>query len=455
MHASPHASPHVTTAAEPAVWQNWSGDVRIHPARTVAPATPAEVADAVGAAARNGLRIKAVGSGHSFTSIAATDGVLLRMDRLDGLVSVDRASGLVTVQGGMPLHRINPLLAEHGLAMENLGDIDRQTITGAISTGTHGTGVRFGGIATQVRALDLVLADGSEVHCSAEENPDLFSAARIGLGALGIITTVTLQCVPSYALRCVEEPMPLDRVLADLDQLVDGSDHFEFFWFPHTRTALTKRLTRLPADAALSPVSPLRRWFDDDFVTNTAFEGLLRLGTRFPAAVPAITRLATGAVSSRDYSDVSYRVFASPRDVRFREGEYAVPREHAADVIREIAHWTATHDEKVSFPLEVRFSAADDIPLSPSHRRTSAYIAFHQYHRMPYERYFDAVQSVFDTVDGRPHWGKMHRLDAERLRPRYPRFDEFTALRDRLDPEGLFRNTYLDTVLGVPGRRED
>jgi L-gulonolactone oxidase len=197
-------------------------------------------------------------------------------------------------------------------------------------------------------------------------------------------------------------------------------------------------------------VSPLRRWFDDEFVTNTAFEGLLRVGTRIPAAVPGITRLVTGALSARDYTDVSHQVFASRRDVRFREGEYAFAREHAVEVIREIGRWVDTHDERISFPLEVRFAAADDIPLSPSHRRTSAYIAFHQYHRMPYQRYFDAVQSIFDGVDGRPHWGKMHRLDAERLRQRYPRFDEFTRLRDRLDPGGVFRNDYLDTVLGTP-----
>lgn len=429
-------------------WRNWCGNVTAQPVRVVSPATATEVAEAVRQAAGNGLRVKAVGSGHSFTSIAATDGVLLRMDRLDRLVSADPATGLVTVQGGMPLHRLNPLLAEYGLALENMGDIDRQTITGAISTGTHGTGVGFGSLATQLRALELVLADGSIVRCSADDNPELFSAARVGLGALGIITAVTLQCVPAFALRCIEEPMPLDRVLDELDELVDGNDHFEFFWFPHTRTALTKRQTRLPADAPLNPVGDFQSWFDDQFVTNTLFEALLRFGTSVPAAVPAITRLASRALSARDYTDASYRVFASPREVRFREGEYALPREHAAEVIREIARWTATHDEKISFPLEVRFVAADDIPLSPSHRRTSVYIAFHQYHRMPHQPYFDAMESVFDTVGGRPHWGKMHRLDAERLRPRYPRFDEFVALRDRLDPSGVFRNDYLDTVLG-------
>ncbi|NBE50489.1 D-arabinono-1,4-lactone oxidase [Streptomyces boluensis] len=431
-------------------WRNWSGSVRSSPARVVAPASTEEVAAALKDAGRDGLRVKPLGSGHSFSPVAATEGVMLRMDRLDGLLSVDRASGLVTVQGGMPLYRLNPLLAEHGLALENMGDIDRQTITGAISTGTHGTGVGFGSISTQLRAMTLVLADGSTVHCSADERPELFAAARVGLGALGVITSVTLQCVPAFALRAVEEPMPLDQVLDELDDLVDGNDHFEFFWFPHTRTALTRRLTRLPADTPLQPVGRLRAWFDDEFVTNTAFEGLLRLGTAYPRTVPGITRLVTGALSGREFTDASHRVFASRRDVRFHEGEYAFAREHAADVIRRIARWVDTHDEKVAFPLEVRFVAADDIPLAPTYRRTSAYIAFHQYHRMPYQGYFDAVQDIFDSVDGRPHWGKMHRLDAARLRTRYPRFDAFVALRDALDPTGVFRNDYLDTVLGAP-----
>ncbi|MGA5193111.1 D-arabinono-1,4-lactone oxidase [Streptomyces exfoliatus] len=432
------------------LWQNWSGSVHARPARVVTPGGIAEAAVAVKDAARDGLRVKAVGSGHSFSSIAATDGVLMRMDRLDRLVDVDRESGLVTVEGGMPLHRLNPLLADHGLAMENLGDIDRQTITGAISTGTHGTGVGFGSISTQVRALELVLADGSTVRCSRQERPELFAAARVGLGALGVITRVTLQCVPAFAMHAVEQPMPLDRVLGDLDQWVDGNDHFEFFWFPHTRTALTRRNRRLPADTPLRPSSRPRRWFDDEFVTNTALEGLLRLGTALPRTVPGITRLVTGALSAREYTDLSHRIFASRRDVRFHEGEYAIPRETAPDVLREIARWVDTHDERISFPLEVRFAAADDIPLAPTYRRTSAYIAFHQYHRMPYRRYFDAMESILGSAGGRPHWGKQHSLDAARLRPRYPCFEEFVALRDELDPTGLFTNDYLNRVLGTP-----
>ncbi|MEV0643930.1 D-arabinono-1,4-lactone oxidase [Phytomonospora sp. NPDC050363] len=433
-----------------AEWRNWSGGVRARPARVAAPATTAEVADAVKSAARDGLRVKPVGSGHSFTSIAATDGVQLRLDGLDTVSSVDPATGLVTVGGGISLHRLGPVLASHGLAMENLGDIDRQTITGAISTGTHGTGAAFGGIATQVRGLELVLADGSVVHCDAHERPELFAAARVGLGALGVITAVTLQCVPAFALYGVEEPLPLDEVLDDIDALADGYDHWEFFWFPHSRTALTKRHTRLPADTALRPVGAVRHLVDDELLSNVTLGALMRVGTAFPRTIPALTRFASRALSRREYTDLSHKVYTSRRAVRFFEGEYAVPREHAAEVLREISRWVDAHDEKISFPLEVRYVAADDIPLAPTYERDSVYIAFHQYHRMPYRRFFDAMEDILGAVGGRPHWGKLHRLDAEALRGLYPRFDEFTALRAELDPSGLFTNDYLDRVLGRP-----
>ncbi|MGH3714032.1 MAG: D-arabinono-1,4-lactone oxidase [Micromonosporaceae bacterium] len=434
-------------------WRNWSGRVHSAPARVLTPADPDSVAAAVKDAVRDGLRVKAVGSGHSFSEIAAPDGVLLRPGGPDRLLACDPGTGLVTVPAGMPLHRLTPLLAAQGLAMENLGDIDRQTIAGATSTGTHGTGVRFGGISTQLRGLELVLADGSALRCSPEENPEIFEYARVGLGALGVITSVTLQCVPQFALHVIDEPMPLERVLEELDELVDGYDHFEFFWFPYTRKALTRRFTRLPADAELKPIGKVSHWFDDTVVTNIGFETLLRVGTRYPGFVPRANRIVAGALSRREFTDLSHRVFASRRDVRFNEGEYAFARHHFRDVFAEVRALAERMRPPVSFPYECRFVAGDDIPLAPTYRRTSAYIAFHQYHRMPYQEFFDAVQDVFDTVGGRPHWGKMHRLDAARLRPRYPRYDEFVALRDRLDPTGVFSNAYLDTVLGPPPGR--
>ena len=429
-------------------WRNWAGTEEVTPARVATPATTDEVAAAVKTAVADGLTVRAIGSGHSFTGAAVAPGLQLRPDRLDGVLAVDADSGLVTVGAGLPLHRLNPMLAQHGLAMEILGDIDRQTVAGAVSTGTHGSGERFRSISNQIRALELVLADGSVVTCSREERPELFEAARVSIGALGVITKVTLQCVPLYALRAVDAPMPFDETLDGLDELVADNDHFEFFWFPHTTTALTRRFERLPGDVELNPMSALARTIDDKIVTNIGFEAMLRLGTRFPGLVPGITRFVTRAVSSRDFTDLAPNVFASHRDVRFREGEYAVPRAAIADVLRELRQWVDTHDEKVSFPLEVRFVRSDDIWLSPAYDRDVAYVAFHQYHRMPHERWFSVCEDILGAADGRPHWGKMHRLTAADLAERYPRFGDFTALRDDLDPTGVFANPYVDRVLG-------
>ncbi|MFF9428656.1 D-arabinono-1,4-lactone oxidase [Streptomyces sp. NPDC014746] len=429
-------------------WRNWAGNEQARPVRVLHPADTAEVADAVRTAAADGLRVKAIGSGHSFSPVAVAPDVQLRLDRLAGLRSVDRETGRVTVDAGMPLWRLNPLLAEHGLAMEILGDIDRQTVSGAVSTGTHGSGTRFGGIATQIRGLELVLAEGSVATCSADERPELFAAARVGLGALGVITAVTLQCVPLFALHAHDAAMPVRETFDRIDELADSNDHFEFFWFPHSTTTLTRRFRRMPADSPLKPIGAFARRLDET-VSGLGFEGLNRIGTRLPGLVPPITRFAARAMSTREWSDLSYRIFASPRDVRFHEGEFAIPREHAVEALREIGRWIDAHDAKVSFPLEVRFAAPDDIWLSTAHDRASCYIAFHQYHRMPYDAYFRACEAILGSYGGRPHWGKMHGLDAGLLRPRYARFDDFTALRDLLDPSGVFANAYLDRVLGV------
>lgn len=434
------------------MWHNWARTEQADPQLVVVPRSSDEVSAAVRKAARQGLTVKAIGSGHSFTGLAVADGVQLRPEGLARLVSADRETGLVTVEAGMPLHRLNPVLADLGLAMEILGDIDRQTVGGAISTGTHGSGGRFRSISVQVRGLEMVLADGSVVACSEEERPELLAAARLGLGALGVITTVTLQCVPLYALHAVDAKAPLDEVLAGLPELVDDNDHFEFFWFPHTSTALTRRFERLPGDAELAPMSALARTLDDRIVTNVGFEALLRLGSRAPRLVPGITRLVTRAVSDRDFTDLAPQVFASARNVRFREGEYAVPRGALVDVLTELRRWVATHDEAVSFPFEVRFGAADDIWMSPAYERDVAWVAFHQYHRMPHERWFRVCEDVLGAAGGRPHWGKLHRLGAEGLAARYPRYADFVALRDELDPAGVFANPYLDRVLGRPPR---
>jgi L-gulono-1,4-lactone dehydrogenase len=433
-------------------WHNWTGDHQVVPARVETPRDVTEVVAAVKSAAADGLRVRMVGGGHSFTGAAVTDGVLLLPTALTGLTRVDTAARTATVRAGTRLHDLHPMLWAHDLAMENLGDIDRQTLAGALATGTHGTGLRHGGLATQVAALELVLADGSVVTCSPAERPDLFAAAAVGLGGYGIVTAVTLRCEQAFGLRAVEEPAGLDDLLdGRFARLCETEEHVEFYWFPHTRDCLLKRNTRVPAG---EPLRPEKRWaavLNDEVLSNGGFGAVCAVGHRAPRLIPPANRVAARALGTRTYSDRSYRVFCSRRRVRFREMEYAVPRGEIAGALRAVADLIDRRGWRISFPVEVRATAADDLWLSTAHGRETGYIAVHQYLRTPHREYFDAVESIMLAAGGRPHWGKLHTLDAAALASRYPRFGDAVRLRAEVDPEGRFANPYLDRVLSPAG----
>ncbi|MGB4777080.1 D-arabinono-1,4-lactone oxidase [Microbacterium sp.] len=430
-------------------WQNWARTESVRPQRVEYPSTIAAVRRSVHAAVQQGRPIKAVGTGHSFTGIAVAPGILLELTDLSGLVSVDRERSRATVLAGTRLHRIPALLAPYGLAMTNLGDIDRQSIAGAISTGTHGTGLRFGGIATQVVGVTLVTADGELLTVSEDENADLLPAVALGLGALGILVEVTLQCVPAFVLHAVERPEPLDAVVADMQERAKDADHFEFYWFPHTDVALTKTNTRRESEAGTRPLRPASKFVDDVLVGNGVHQAACSVGRAVPALVPSINRLSARVWGNREFSDLSPRVFATSRGVRFREMEYAVPLERVAEAFRAVQRVIDENGWRVEFPVEVRCAAGDDRWLSTAHGRDSGYLAVHRYWRVDPAEYFAAVEEIMLAHDGRPHWGKLHTLSAPALRERYPRFDDFVALRDRLDPDRRFRNAYLDRVLGA------
>jgi FAD-linked oxidoreductase len=423
-------------------WSNWAGNQQCAPAWVEHPAGAAALGDVVRRAVAAGRRVKVVGSGHSFTDIAVAppDAVQVVLDRCDAVLSVDRERQQVTVEAGITIAALNRLLAAEGLALPNLGDIAYQTISGAISTATHGTGVRLGGLATQVVSMELVAADGSVVS-----DDETMAVGRVGLGALGIVSTVTLQCVPAFRLHAVEEAMRFSSLLERLDEHVDGHDHFELFYVPHTDWALTKRNNRTD-----QPVGGMSRWRflrDKVLLENVAFGAVCRLGRRRPAWIP---RLNTALPSSGrvEYVRPSHEVFASPRWVRFTEMEYSVPREAAVDVLRRLRSYVDSSGLRISFPVEVRFTAGDDIPLSTAYGGERCYVAVHVFKGMPWEQYFRGVEAIMRSVGGRPHWGKMHYRTAEDLEPVYPEWQRFQALRKRLDPDGVFANPYLERVLG-------
>jgi FAD-linked oxidoreductase len=411
-----------------------------------APRTVEELAEAIGAAAAAGQKISVTGSAHSFTETAMTDGTMVRVEALRGVLEADRESGLVRVGGGTVLRELNEALAGLGLALENLGDIDAQTVAGAISTGTHGTGAGYANISSRVEAIELVLADGSVRELTAAGEPELLRAARIGVGALGAISAVTLRCFPAFILERVDAPRPLAEVLDRFDELAAANDHFEFFTFPYSDRALI--LERNRVDSPPRPRGGAAAFLNDIALENWALGALAATGKALPRTIPPLARFAGVLASGGRTVDHSHRVFVNERRVRFTEMEYGVPREHGPTAVRRVIDWIRRNRYPVFFPIEVRVTAADDADLSAAHERPTAYIAVHQYRGMEWRPYFEAVESIMDDYEGRPHWGKRHFQTAATLAPRYPRWDAFQRARDELDPQRVFTNEYAERVLG-------
>ena len=427
------------------VWRNWTGDQRCRPAELVRPRDRDELMAAVSAAAAAGRKVSVAGSGHSFTEAALTGGTMVDLAALRGTIDADRSSGLVKVGAGTVLADLNEELHRLGLAMENLGDIDRQTIAGAISTGTHGTGARLRNISAQVAAVEMVLADGGVRELDAAES-DLLRAARVGVGALGAISAVTLRCVPAFVLRRVDSPAPREEVFDSFDQRAAANDHFELFTFPYADSALVLERNRI--DGPPRPRGRLASYLNDVVLENWALEAFSAVGRVFPGAIPRLSRLAAALASGGKTIDRSDRVFASQRRVRFAEMEYGVPREHGVEAARRVIEWVRSNRYPVFFPIEMRVAAGDDAMLSPSYERDTVYIAVHQYRGMEWRPYFEAVEAIMDDYEGRPHWGKRHFQTAATLAPRYPAWAEFQAARDELDLERVFSDDYASKVLG-------
>ncbi len=426
-------------------WHNWTGDQCCRPTEVVRPGDRDQLAEAIARAAEAGRKVSVAGAGHSFTAAALTDGTMIDIAALRGMIDADPVSGLVKVGAGTVLADLNEELHRLGLAMENLGDIDRQTVAGAISTGTHGTGVKLRNLSAQVEALELVTADGGVRELDATEL-NLLRAARVGVGALGAISAVTLRCVPAFVLLRVDSPQPREEVLDSFEEQAEANDHFELFTFPYADSALV--LERNRVEGPPRPRGRLAGYLNDTVLENWALETLSAAGRWVPAAIPRLSRLAAALASGGKTIDRSDRVFASERRVRFTEMEYGIPREHGPEAARRVIEWVRANRYPVFFPIEMRVAAGDDAFLSPSHTRDTAYIAVHQYRGMEWRPYFEAVEGIMRDYGGRPHWGKRHFQNAETLEPLYPAWAEFQAARDELDPDRVFTNEYAASVLG-------
>lgn len=426
-----------------AQWHNWAGNVRCTPAEIVRPRTEAEVAEAVRAAVRAGRHVRVAGSGHSYNDIAATDGTLISLERMRGIESLDAAAAEATIWAGSRLRTLGDPLWRDGMAMENLGDTHAQALAGAVSTATHGSGIRLGSLSSQVVGLTLVTATGDRVECSEDIEPDLFRAARVGLGCLGVVTRVRLRLEARYLLAMTTRRESLDTVLANLDERL-AHRHFEFWYWPDTDLVLSRT-----TDVTDEPITEnaLKRFFEQVVVENGALWVLSALTTVRPAWAKQVSRLQARFSGEGRKVDRAYRVLASPRLVKLLETEYAVPAERGPDCLREVKAWLDRSPEPVSFPIEYRYVAAEDSYLSPYFERASAMIDVQQFRDLPHEAYFAAAEEIFARYDGRPHWGKLHGLGAAELRPLYPRWDDFQRVRARWDPDGVFTNDYVRRVL--------
>jgi L-gulonolactone oxidase len=423
-------------------WENWSREQRCVPAVRLGPRDVAEVQAAVRAAADAGRTVRVAGAGHSFTPLVPTDGTLLDLGALNRVEHVDAARGHVRAGAGIRLGALSAALAPHGLALENLGDVDVQTLAGALATGTHGTGAGLPALHANVVALELVDGTGAVRELTGA---DELRAARVSLGALGVVTAVTLRCVPAFTLRGVDARAPLDDVLDDLAARTAAARHFELYVFPHARHAITR--TNTVEDGPPRPPSAARRWLEDVAVANGAFAATCRVARARPALVPRVNRFVSAlAGAGRVRVDRSDRIFASPRHVRFTEMELGVPRAAAPALLRAVKAEAERH--AVPFPIELRFVAGDDAHLSPAAGRDTAFVAVHQVRGLPWEPYFRAVHALAEEHGARPHWGKRHLHDAASLAPRYPGWAAFAAVRAELDPAGTFTNAHVARVLG-------
>lgn len=427
--------------------KNWAGNIQWAPETVQYPESEAQIQQLVRQAAEQRRPIRMIGTGHSFTALCATDAILISLDHYQGITAIDQDTMQATVRAGTKLRSLGEALFQHGLAMENLGDIDAQSIAGTISTGTHGTGINFGTISTQVVSIRFVNGQGEIIECGPTQNPDLFKAAQVSLGTLGIITCITLQCVPAYKLALQNRKEKLEAVLTNLPDRLTQNRNFEYYWMPYTSYAWTK--TSQVVEAATPDKVNVFNYWTEYVLENYVFQLFCDFAYWFPSQNKTVSHITAASINNIRKVYHSHKVYATKRLVRFKEMEYNIPAEAYQEVWKAIRKTVNSKKFNIHFPIENRWVKGDDIYLSPAYQRDSAYIACHVYHKKDHRPYFKAMEEIFIAHGGRPHWGKMHTQRAAELSASYPAFSAFLKHRHEQDPDGIFLNTYLKQILGI------
>ena len=427
--------------------KNWAENVQWNPTEVEYPSSEEEIQKVVINSLNANKKIRVIGAGHSFTPLCVTGETSVSLDNYQGISSVDKENNTATIKGGTKLRLLGELLFKEGLAMENLGDVDIQSIAGTISTGTHGTGINFGTISTQVIALKFINGKGDIVSCSSTEDKSLFKAAQVSLGCLGIITEITIQCIPTYKLKLQNKKEKLTNVLATLPRRNSENRNFEFYWIPYTDTAWTKT-SNVVKDSEPSKINFFNYW-TEYVLENYVFKVFCELARIFPSQNKTVAKITATSISNVKKVYYSHKVYATQRMVKFTEMEYNIPAEAHEDVFKDIAKLVNTKKFNIHFPIENRWVKADDIYMSPAYGRDSAYIACHVYKGKKYQSYFNALEEVFRAYGGRPHWGKMNTISAIDVVGMYPKYDEFMKHRKEQDPDDIFVNTYVAKLLEI------
>ncbi|MBM7051683.1 D-arabinono-1,4-lactone oxidase [Rothia sp. ZJ1223] len=438
--------------SEKHTWSTWGHQHTFTTDQVLTPRSIADVQAAVTAASTAGKKLKVVGYSKSSSAIAQPTDQLMRLDFLTGLTDIDKHQLTATFLAGTSVLDANKTLAHYGLAFENLGRLGEQSLAGAVTTGTHGTGLRYGIIATQVESFVMVSSEGDLVECSHDLNPEIFRAALVGLGALGVLVSITFRVVPMFRLHTAERRHAYNTIMSSFVERSEGADHYEVSWMPGSDKVRTRRLTHLQLlpegfEPHYAQLSRLRRHGRDTLVNNGIFEPLLMLGTKVPAA-QKVSRVATAmGRGNRRYADLAPEVFTINRRVRQNNMEYAFDITQIQGVLDELRGVLPQAPFTLSYPLVVRSAAADNIPLSPAYGRPTGFISVREYWRFPYTKTFKFIEDIFKAHGGRPHWGQLHTQGAASLSTLYPEFEFFTQLREELDPHGTFLNPYLEKVL--------
>ncbi|RZG47526.1 D-arabinono-1,4-lactone oxidase [Acinetobacter wuhouensis] len=415
-------------------WNNWSGYQKSQPTQILKPQNIDELKNIV----QNHSKIRVVGAGHSFTPLVCTDATLLSLDHIAGVDQVNSALSQASIWSGTRLFNLDQYLQPIQQSLMQQGDIDQQSLAGAVSTGTHGTGTDLHCISAYVEAFELLTASGEILRCNRHENVDIFNAGRVSLGTLGILTKITMQNKPRYKLKEHVKLCDVQDFMQNIAQWKNEHRHIECFAFSHASKLMLKTL-----DISEEEIQPRKNAFPSE---DTLLTVCCELTKTFPSLNPKLQKLLGVFIQPTTFVDWSSKIFPTPRNTKFNEMEYQVPVELGVDCLQEVLAKMKQSKQQTFFPIEFRFVKGDDIWLSPFYRRDSISISIHQYIKQEPQLLFNEIEPILQRYQGRPHWGKMHSMTTAQLRAMYPMWDQFQQIREYLDPERKFLNPYLEKL---------